>query len=64
MTIFDISSSTLCVVLFIFCAMNLYILKETVLVFASEATLEPGALSKLLDKKLDANRVSSNLRDT
>jgi hypothetical protein len=50
-TIFDFSQITLCVVLFIFCAMNLFILKETVLVYASEVSTEPGALSKLLDKK-------------
>lgn len=51
MTIFDFSQITLCVVLFIFCAMNLFILKETVLLYAAEVTIEPGALSKLLDKK-------------
>jgi hypothetical protein len=41
--------------------MNLFILKETVLVYASEVTLEPGALSKLLDKKQDASRESNTL---
>ena len=44
--------------------MNLFILKETMLIYASEVTLEPGALSKLLDKKDDAAaRISSNLVD-
>ena len=44
--------------------MNLFILKETMLIYASEVTLEPGALSKLLDKKDDAAaRISSSYVD-
>ena len=46
MTIFHLSTISLCIVLFLFCAMNLFILKETVLIYAAEVTLEPGGLSK------------------
>lgn len=31
----------------------MYILKETVLLYAAEVTLQPGALSKLMDTKQD-----------
>lgn len=48
-TIFDFSMTILCVILFIHCLMNLYIAKESALIFADEQHTR--SLSQLLDLK-------------
>jgi hypothetical protein len=50
-TEFDVSQITLSIVLSVFCLMNMFILKETVYIYASEV-LDEG-LSKSIDQKID-----------
>jgi len=55
LTLFDINMLILVVILFIHCLMNLFIAKESALIYADEVYNK--SLSKLLDKKREGMQI-------
>lgn len=56
LTLFDISMVILVIILFIHCLMNLFIAKESALIYADEVYNK--SLSKMLDKKREGGQRS------